>query len=162
MGAFSTIPGWPALHPSLSHFPIVLLLLAPVFVLLGLALSPVRRGLLLAGLWLLLAGTLATYLAAASGDAARDVAPQTREVKAAVARHEDLGGLVRVAASGLTALWAALLFGPGLLGRSLSLSAFRRLAIAFLLLCLMTAGLVVAAAHTGGLLVHRLGVHAAL
>ncbi len=162
MNAILLIPGWDALHPSLSHFPIVLLLVAPVFVLLGLISSPPRRGLMLAGLWLLLAGTLATYLAAASGDAARDVAPQTAVVREAIARHEDLGGLARAVYSGLTALWAAILFGPGLLRRPLSPRAFAGLAAIFLVLCALAGGLVAVTAHTGGLLVHRLGVHAAL
>jgi len=39
---FPPIPNWDALHPLIIHFPIALLLIAPIFVVVGAALTPPR------------------------------------------------------------------------------------------------------------------------
>jgi uncharacterized membrane protein len=161
---FPSITSWDALHPGVSHFPIALLLVAPVCLLAALWLTTHRRTLALIAFGLMLAGTVAVYLAASTGDAARDVAPdaapQTSEVKAAVQAHEDLGSVVRAAFSALTLLLAALLYGPCLLKRELKVSHFLA-GLGVLLLLYLAAGLVLLnTAHTGGLLVHKLGMHA--
>ena len=53
------IPSWQAIHPLVVHFPIALLLIAPVFILIGIALKPERRfPFLLVALILMALGTL--------------------------------------------------------------------------------------------------------
>jgi len=42
MFQFPPIPSWDAWHPMIIHFPIALLLIAPVFILLGALLEPAR------------------------------------------------------------------------------------------------------------------------
>ena len=65
------IPSWEGLHPLVIHFPIVLLLVAPLLVLVGALLKPEKgRQVLYVALALLIAGTLSTFLATATGEAA--------------------------------------------------------------------------------------------
>jgi len=156
------IPSWDALHPAVSHFPIVLLLVAPALVLVALLRSDVRRTLMLVALGLLAAGTIAVYVSASSGDEAKKVAPQAPDVTAAIEQHETLGSAVRAVSTALTVLLAGLLFGPRLLRRELGPKAFSALTVGFLVLALVCVILVVDTAHSGGLLVHKLGVHATI
>ena len=37
---FPAIPSWDALHPLIIHFPIALLLIAPIFIIVGAVLAP--------------------------------------------------------------------------------------------------------------------------
>jgi len=151
---------WDALHPAISHFPIALLIVAPLFLILCLCLRSHRRTLLAVALGLTVAGTLGVYLAAASGDEAKSKAPQTPEVKAALDLHEDLGSTARAVFSGLTVLLAALAFSPRLLKKPLSERAVAASVVALAVLYGCAGLILLNTAHSGGLLVHKLGVHA--
>ena len=64
MFQFPQIPSWDALHPLVIHFPIALLLIAPVFVFVGALLAPAKgRPYLMAAMFLLLLGTAGTFIA---------------------------------------------------------------------------------------------------
>lgn len=160
MPAAALLLGLDAYHPALSHFPIAFLFLPPVLMSLSWVLhrqSPLLRAM---ALWMLLAGTLGLYLAAASGDAARDVAPKLEPLSRAIATHEDLGSLLRALFTGLCLAFAGLIHGPRLFRRELQP---RTLQLALVLLLAAQIGglyLLVKVAHTGGILVHRLGLHA--
>jgi uncharacterized membrane protein len=160
MLSFPSLSSWQALHPALSHFPIVLLTVGPLLVVLALVARQQRRTLMLVALGLLAVGTVAVYLSASSGDEAKVTAPQTVEVTTAIERHEQLGSALRAVATAMTVLLSGILFGPGLLKKELGPRAFSVLAVVFLTLSLGCGLLVVGAAHSGGLLVHKLGVHA--
>jgi|WetSurMetagenome_2_1015567.scaffolds.fasta_scaffold08944_2 uncharacterized membrane protein len=157
-----SIPSWDALHPGISHFPIALLLVAPLLILAGLFMTQRRQGLFVMALVLMIAGSLGIYLSASTGDEAKLLAPKTQDVQKAVDLHESVGSAARAVFSGLTVLFAALLYGPGLLKRTLSPRVSGALAWAFLLLYAIGALILMNAAHTGGVLVHTLGVHAKL
>jgi uncharacterized membrane protein len=157
-----TIPSWDALHPAISHFPIALLLVAPLFVLVGLWLRDERRTLWSVAIGLMVAGTVGVYLSAATGDAAKELAQKTPEVTAALEKHESIGELARALFSVLTVLLAALHVGPGLIKRALGPRLSTALACAFLAVYAGAALILVNAASSGGLLVHVLGVHARL
>jgi len=81
-------------------------------------------------------------------------------VKEAVQAHEDLGSAVRAASSALTVLLAALLFGPRMLKRELKRSHLLAGLTTVFVLSLVVGLILLNAAHTGGLLVHTLGLHA--
>jgi hypothetical protein len=123
-----------------------------------------RRTLVVVAFGLMLAGTIGLYLAASTGDAARDVArdaaQQSSEVKTAVQAHEDLGSAARAVFSALTVLLAALLFGPRVLKRELKGRHLLAGLITLLVLYLAAGLILVNTAHSGGLLVHKLGLHA--
>ncbi len=151
---------WDALHPGLSHLPIALLVVLPLVVLAAL-LSPARRRVLAeVATWLLVVATLGVYLSASTGDAARDIAPKVQNVTDAIAHHENLGAVVRATSTALLVLLATLVYGPGLLKRPLAARTETALLVVFLLLAVAAVVPLYLTAHSGGLLVHVLGVHA--
>ncbi len=162
MFALPSIPGWDAFHPAVSHFPIALLVVAPVLLLVGL-LSPGRRhGLFALAFAFAVVGTLGVYVSAATGDAARDVASKAPPIASAIAEHENLGSLVRALFTVLAVLLAALLHGPRLLGRPLAPATSTALAWVLFVLFVCALLPLYNAAHSGAILVHSLGVHAKL
>ena len=61
---FPAIPSWDALHPLIIHFPIALLLIAPIFIVVGAVLTPAKgRSYLIAAMVLLLVGTASIFVA---------------------------------------------------------------------------------------------------
>jgi len=157
------IPAWNSLHPLVVHFPIALLLVAPLFIVLGTLLrSASRRTFLIAALVLMVCGTLATFLAVATGEAAGEVAENRAGVKATLEQHEELAESLRAVFAVLTIAFAALLFAPRLLHRQPTPSVQAGLVVAFLLCYAGGAILLANTAHQGGRLVHELGVTTAI
>jgi uncharacterized membrane protein len=155
------IPSWNELHPLVIHFPIALLLVAPLFIVIGIIVSPQKsRPFLIAALVLMLLGTAGAFLAIATGEAAGEIAERTPTVSAVLQRHEDLAEMTRIVFSVLTLLFAAILLLPRLLKREPSVATARILPLAFLLFYTAGAVILVNTAHNGGRLVHELGVHA--
>jgi uncharacterized membrane protein len=153
---------WAALHPGLSHFPIALLLLVPALVLAALLAPGRRQGLMEMAVWVLAVGTAFIYLSAASGDAAKEIASQAPDVVKAIAAHEDLGSAARAVFSALAILLAALVYGPRVRMRTVAPRVLVALTLGFLVLYAAAALILLNAAHSGGILVHQLGVHAKL
>jgi uncharacterized membrane protein len=160
MFSISSVPTWDALHPAIAHFPIALLVVAPLFVLLALLMPTQRRTLMMVGFGLLAAGTVAVYISASTGDEAKITAPQAPEITAAIQRHEDLASMVRAISTALTVLLGAVLFVPRLVRRELGSRAYATAMVAFFAVSIASVVLVAGTAHSGGLLVHKLGVHA--
>lgn len=159
--ALPPVPGWNELHPLVIHFPIALLLVAPLFIIEGVIANPQKgRPFLIAALVLMLLGTAGTFFAVATGEAAGEVAERTPVVSAVLERHEDLAEMTRIVFSVLTILFSAILFLPRILKRETSPLSARVLPLAFLLFYCAGAVILVKAAHNGGKLVHELGVHA--
>lgn len=157
-----SIPTWTAIHPLVVHFPIALLLVAPLFVVLGLAARRLGRPFLLAALVLMTLGTVASYVAVASGEAAKDATPHAAALESAIHQHEELAEATRTAFTVITVVFAAFLFLPGLLKRGLRPIAANVFLVVFLLGYAVAAGVLANAAHAGGELVHTHGMHAAL
>ena len=77
------IPSWDGLHPLIIHFPIALLLVAPLLVLVGALLKPDKgRPVLYVALALMIVGTLSIFVAAATGEAAGKLAERTPQIDA--------------------------------------------------------------------------------
>ena len=153
------IPGWYELHPLVVHFPIALLLIAPLFVLLGLpSWSPKSRAFLLPA-WILMAlGTASVFMALQTGKAAGKLAGEAPQVKQVLEQHEELAQTTGVLFLVLTAVFTALLLVPHVLRRELSRTLTTALLLAFLVLYGTGALFLVNTAHQGGRLVHELGV----
>ena len=157
------IPPWEGLHPLIVHFPIALLLITPLLVIVGALLTPEKgRIVLYTALGLMLIGTLGTFLAAATGEAAGKLAERTPQVDAVLERHEELADATRAVFAGLTLIFAAIVFAP---------KVFRKLpgrlvttALPLIFLLFYGAGMLLLAntAHNGGRLVHEFGVKAML
>src|SRR5579863_9102804 len=89
--ALPPIPNWSEIHPLIIHFPIVLLLVAPLFVLAAMVMNPQKaRPFLIAALTLMVLGTVSAFVAVGSGEAAAAVADRTAAVSAVLESHEEL------------------------------------------------------------------------
>lgn len=154
------IPSWDGLHPLIVHFPIALLFAVPIFVLWGAIISPRRgRPLLYSALILMVLGTISTFFALTTGEAAGKVADRTPEITAAIEHHEELAENTRLAFSVLTSVFALILLVPLLRRREPTRISTTVVPLAFLIL--YGAGMLLLAntADQGGRLVHQLGVH---
>ncbi|MGA9964051.1 MAG: DUF2231 domain-containing protein [Terriglobales bacterium] len=158
---FPAIPSWDALHPLIIHFPIALLLVAPIFIVVGAVLTPAKgRSYLIAAMVLLLVGTAAVFVAVETGEAAGKLAERTPGMEQVLETHESLAEGTLAVFSVLSVIFLALLAVPWLLNRADTRLTTTILPLAFLVLYSAGALLLVNTAHNGGRLVHEFGVRA--
>ena len=152
---------WNELHPLVVHFPIALLLVAPLFVLLG-ALWPRRTGLYFLGCALILisVGTLAIFVSLSTGEASSKAIVQTPALASLIGQHEDLAETTAWVFLSLTAIFSAIFYGLVLVEKRGESPLARSLPLIYLVLYVAGAVLLVQTAHRGGQLVHKFGVHA--
>lgn len=155
------IPSWQAIHPLIIHFPIALLLVAPLFIIIGVLRKPnLSFPFLLVALILMALGTVSTLAAASSGQAAGELAENIPQAKAVLEQHEELAEITEIAFSALTLIFASILFVPRLLKREPTRAISTVLPLVFLLFYATGAVSLANTAHQGGRLVHELGVRA--
>ncbi|MHB1158104.1 MAG: DUF2231 domain-containing protein [Phycisphaerales bacterium] len=156
------IPPWNAIHPMIVHFPIALLLIAPLFVLLGITRGPWGRAFSVAGLLLLLLGAGSAVIVADAGESAAELVMRTDAVNAVLLAHEELAETTQTLSFVFSILYLILVITRLILRDKLKPLVWNFLTLAFLLgystvlLALINTG------HDGGRLVHELGVHAQL
>lgn len=160
MAVFPPLPNWHGLHPLVVHFPIALLLTAPLFVALGALRGREGKPLLISALVLMSLGTIGTFVAVATGEAAGRVAERTPEINAVLERHEELAEATRITFSILTVVFAAIVVAPSVFRRIPPRLVSIALPFLFLLFYAGAALLLANTAHNGGRLVHDLGVKA--
>ena len=153
------LPSWNALHPLIVHFPIALLMVAPILVIVGLLVKG-RRPFLASALLLMVLGTAGAWLAVATGNSAGELAERLPGVKAVLERHEDMAETTRTVFTVLTLVFGSLVTVPWALRREPP--RLVRLGAHAAFLAIYAGALVYLAntAHQGGRLVHELGVHA--
>lgn len=155
------IPAWESLHPLIIHLPIGLLLVAPLFIVLGVILSPTRgRPFLMAGLLLMALGTASTYVAVETGEAAGKVADRAPEINLVLQQHERLAERTQVAFSVLTLAFAAVLIVPERLRQRWTRGFSTIMPLVLLAFYLTSLVLLVNTGHQGARLVHEYGVRA--
>jgi uncharacterized membrane protein len=151
------------LHCVVVRFPIILLLAAPFFVIVGAAVSGAERRLFLgSALTLMVLGTGMTYLAVATGESAMKVIPSPPAVAALLEEHWCLAETTRELFSVLTLVFAALLFADRLPRCELDSWVRTSLFAAFLLFYGTGAVLLVNTALKGSRLVQLLGARRAI
>jgi uncharacterized membrane protein len=158
---FLSVPSWDTLHPVIVHFPIALLLIAPIFIVIG-AVLPKERGrfFLIAALLLILMGTLATFVARSTGEAAEKYAQKSSQINAVLEHHEEMAETTSIVFAVLSVIFAAVVLVPGLFRRPLNRLVYTGLPLSFLVLYSAGVVLLVNTAHDGGRLVHEFGVRA--
>ncbi len=157
---FPPIPSWDALHPLIIHFPIGLLLVAPVLIVLSLFMKKNGRSFAMAALVVMVLGTTATFVAVSTGEAAGELAERTPAVSKVLEHHEELAETTRIIFTVLTLVYAVILFGPKLLRKELDRVPMAALTLVFLLFYMAGSVVLTNTAHNGGMLVHEYGVHA--
>ncbi len=157
---FPPIPTWDGLHPLIVHFPIAMLLVAPIFVVLGALLPRAGRTFSIAALLLMFMGTTATFVAIETGEAAGELAERTPQVMEVLEHHEELAEQTRTVFVALTTIFLVILVLPRLLSKELGRGTALALNGVFLLFYLAGAVVLINTAHNGGRLVHELGVRA--
>ena len=154
------IPSWDGLHPLIIHFPIALLLVTPLLIVLGAVLPGKGRAILISAFVLMLMGTVASFVAASTGEAAGELAERFPGVEPVLEQHEELAETTQVVFSVLTGIFALIVFAPIVLRKELTRATLIPLNFAFLLFYGAGMILLVNTAHQGGLLVHQYGVRA--
>jgi uncharacterized membrane protein len=155
-------PGWDGLHPLIIHFPVALLLVAPVFLVLSVVWRKHAVGFGLSALILLALGTVAAFVAVETGEAAAELADRTEAITAAISGHQQLAEQARNLFAVITVCYAVLLALPRLFKR-LATPGVQVAVTLVVLVAVLAGGLVLTgAAHQGGMLVHKFGVHAML
>ncbi len=160
---FPPLPSWDSFHPLIIHFPIVLLLLSPLFVLISTALQPPKgRPYMITALLILLLGTGSLFISASTGEAAAELAERGGGMDAVLKAHEHLATETQIVFSGLSAILLGMFTIPLFLRRPETRLSSSYLPLAFLALYVVGAVFLVNTAHAGGRLVHEFGVHALL
>jgi len=153
------LPSWDGLHPLIVHFPIALLLVAPIFLVLGALLSPPKgKSFLAAALLIMLLGTMSTFVAVETGEAAAQLAERTDQGNLVLKQHQELAETTRVVFAALTLLFGAIIYGARLWQRVPTRLSTTVLPMLFLVLYGAGAVILINTAHNGGRLVHELGV----
>lgn len=154
------LPSWDGLHPLVVHFPIALLLVAPILVVLGLLFPKQWNGFALAALTLMVLGTVGAFVAVATGEANAGLVERTEAISEVLEQHEDLAETTRTVFAVLTVIFGAIVIVPMALHTALKPAMRAGLSVAFLVLYAFGALLLANAAHEGGRLVHEYGVQA--
>lgn len=154
------IPTWEGLHPIIVHFPIALLVVAPILIILGLIFHSSGKVFMVSAFTLMLIGTIAAFISVATGEAAGETAERMAGVEAVLESHEELAESARNIFAALTAIFAAIVFVPMAFKRDLGRAAAIPLNLAFLLFYGAGTVVLLNAAHEGGRLVHEFGVRA--
>jgi uncharacterized membrane protein len=157
------LPSWQTIHPMVIHFPIALLLIAPIFIIIAVIRRPEGSfQFLLSALILIALGTAGTFVAAASGSSAGEVIENVSRAKPILERHEELAETVELAFSALTLIFASIIFIPRWLKAQPTRAISTFVPLVFLLFYATGGLMLVNTAHEGGRLVHELGVSASL
>ena len=123
------------LHALIVHIPIILLLVAPFFVIVSLGLPAAkRRPFLWSTLTLMALGTAMTFVAVTTGETAMKLVGSAPALKVALEEHQSLAETTRELFIMLTLGFAALVFARRLVGRELDSRMNTALLTIFLLL----------------------------
>lgn len=159
MSNWLPFPTWDGMHPLVVHFPVALLLVSPIFIVLGL-LRPGRFRLFsVSALILMLLGTAGAWLAVETGEAGASLVDRTPQLTAAIQEHQAMAENTRLIFTLLTVVYAGMLAAPLALQNiqpRLPVIAQVVFVLALAASCLVLAR----TAHLGGRLVHHFGVRA--
>lgn len=160
---FPPIPTWDSFHPLIIHFPIVLLLVSPVFLVMSMIPRPPKgRPYMVAALITILLGTISIYFATATGEASAELAERGGAINSVLDHHETLAEATEITFTILSVILLGIHLVPLILHRQETRLFSTFLPLAFLALYSVGVVFLVNTAHEGGRLVHEFGIHALL
>ncbi len=155
------VPTWNGLHPLIVHFPIALLFVAPLFVILGIVIGPLKgRAFLVSALILVALGTGSIFVAVETGEAASELVSSSPALGTVLRQHQDLAETTEILFTLLTMVLAALLYVPKLFRREVGPQVNVALLSVYLVFYTTGALFLLNTAHRGARLVHEFGVRA--
>lgn len=156
------IPTWEGLHPIIVHFPIALLLVAPLFLVLPLLFRKHARALSGAALLLMLAGTAGAIIAVETGEAAGQLADfeDLEKGPPVLKEHQQFAERTRNIFIGLSVLYAAGWLASLRMKKTLPAWVVPGSQVLFLALYLLGSAQLAHTGHLGGRLVHEFGIRA--
>ena len=159
------LPAWDGLHPLVVHFPVALLLVAPLLVLLSLMVRRHATGISIAAFTVMLLGVAGAAVAVSTGEAGAELVERTEQVSKVLEEHEEMAEIVRVVFFSLFVAYGLILLAPAAwrrfrpgteIPKAALLGAKLVFLAAYAAACLILAN----TAHLGGTLVHGYGVRA--
>ncbi|MCE5229316.1 hypothetical protein LLG95_06925 [bacterium] len=159
MSNWLPFPTWDGMHPLVVHFPIALLIVSPVFIVLGLIRPDRFRLFSLSALILMFLGTAGAWLAVETGEAAADLVERTPQITAAIAEHQEMAETTRLIFTILTVVYALVLVLPRF-AKWIQPRPQTVIHVLFLLVYMGSCLAVARTGHLGARLVHHFGVRA--
>ncbi|HET9100217.1 MAG TPA: DUF2231 domain-containing protein [Acidobacteriaceae bacterium] len=161
MQQFPPMPAWEALHPLIIHFPIVLLLMSPLFIVVSAVLPPPRgRPYMMTAIFLLILGTASLFIATATGKAAARLVERGGGVDAVLETHQNFASETIIVFSELSIILLGIFLLPRILRRRETRLFSTVLPLTFLAFYFGGIVFLVNTAHTGSRLAYEFGVHA--
>ncbi len=157
---FPTIPAWGEAHAMIIHFPIAILLTAPLFILVGLFFKKNGKFFNYSALILMLLGFFGLAIALASGEASADLVSIPKKALETLEKHKELSIIARNLYAGLIMIFALLIYVPLMIKKELTPSLNRIVSILFVVVYMFCSLSLINAADTGKALVHTYGVKA--
>lgn len=155
------LPPWERLHVLVIHFPIGLLLVVPLLILLAMFLHKRLPGIGLVAWLLLLIGTVACWVAVATGNAAfNETGEMPDAAREIMMRHQKMGVDARNMFTALCGAYGLLLILPLMIKRLKGPAVMAAGSVVILAVYAWMAIYLANAAHLGGRLVHEYGVRA--
>lgn len=158
----SALSDWGSIHPLVIHFPIVLLLIAPLFIVSGSLVQKSRRTLFLCALALMASGTAAMFVATSTGDAAAEILPANPGFIPTLEMHVRLAEQARLSFSILSGIFLLYMVLRTKLNRLISPKMHLIIIVLYLTIYVVPLIILFNAAHYGGKLVHEHGIRSSL
>lgn len=153
---------WGSLHPLAVHFPIVLLFVVPLFILAGLLSPHIRKTIYLITLVLLWAGVLSLLITFSTGETASEAIPKKSDAFQTLKIHYNLAELSHNIFFSLSCIFTLYFFLSSKIEKMIKQTGHNIILFLFLLAYLGGLLVLTSAAHQGGKLVHKYGIHSTL
>ncbi len=153
------IPAWDEMHPIIIHFPIALILIAPIFIFTGIIYKKYDKCAWLSSFILMTIGTIFSMFAVATGKASASLIDKTEETEKIIINHWKFGEISRTYFIILTIIYALYLFVlPKIIKRELTRKENMIFNLIFLIVFLIGCAVISYTGHLGGSLVHEYGI----